>query len=46
VFTEYKDSGQWAETYDKWVGQYTKEEQEPPTMSVEEAVELVKQNEV
>jgi glutamate transport system substrate-binding protein len=45
VFNEHKESGAWAETYDKWVGQYTKEEQEPPAQSVEEAVELVKQNE-
>jgi ABC-type amino acid transport substrate-binding protein len=44
VFEEYKSSGKWKETYDKWVGQYTKEEQEPPAISVDEAVELVKQN--
>jgi len=46
VFEEYKTSGKWKETYDKWVGQYTGEDQEPPTISVDEAVELVKQNEV
>jgi ABC-type amino acid transport substrate-binding protein len=44
VFEEYKTSGKWKEKYDKWVGQYTGEDQEPPTISVDEAVELVKQN--
>jgi ABC-type amino acid transport substrate-binding protein len=44
VFSKYKDGGQWKATYDKWVGQYTKEEQDPPAVSVDEAVELVKQN--
>src|SRR5918998_3294332 len=33
VFEEYKTSGKWKETYDKWVGQYTGEDQEPPTIS-------------
>ena len=41
VFSEYKEDGRWAETYEKWVGQYTGEDQEPPTITVEEAVELV-----
>jgi ABC-type amino acid transport substrate-binding protein len=45
VFQAYKDDGRWQETYQKWVGQYTKEESEPPTETVDEAVELVKQNE-
>jgi len=44
VFEEYKSSGKWKEAYDKWVGQYTGEDQEPPTISVDEAVELVKKN--
>jgi ABC-type amino acid transport substrate-binding protein len=44
VFEEYKTSGKWKETYDKWVGQYTGEDQEPPSITVDEAVELVKQN--
>jgi glutamate transport system substrate-binding protein len=44
VFTKYKEDGRWKETYDKWVGQYTGEDQEPPAVSVDEAVELVKQN--
>ncbi len=46
TFNEVKESGRWKELYQKWVGQYTKEDQEPPTETVEEAVELVKQNEV
>ena len=45
VFSAMKEEGRWKELYDKWVGQYTKEEQDPPDISVEEAVELVKQNE-
>ena len=45
VFQEFKDDGRYDKTYEKWVGQYTDTEAEAPTMSVEEAVELVKQNE-
>jgi glutamate transport system substrate-binding protein len=45
VLTEYKDGGKWSELYEKWVGQYTKEKQEPPTITVDAAVDLVKQNE-
>jgi ABC-type amino acid transport substrate-binding protein len=44
VFSEYKEDGRWAETYEKWVGQYTDTEAEPPDITVDEAVELVKQN--
>ena len=44
TFEAYKTDGRYAKTYEKWVGQYTETEAEPPTMSVEEAVELVKQN--
>jgi ABC-type amino acid transport substrate-binding protein len=45
VFQEYKDDGRYDKTYEKWVGQYTDTEAEAPTISVDEAVELVKQNE-
>ena len=40
--TEFIDSGAWQETYDEWVGQYIPEEQQqgPPTMTLEEALEL------
>ena len=37
---EFKDDGRWAESYQKWVGQYTEEKQKPPTMTLEEAIEL------
>jgi glutamate transport system substrate-binding protein len=39
VLEEYKSGGGWAESYEKWVGQYTGEKQEPPTMTLEEAIE-------
>jgi glutamate transport system substrate-binding protein len=44
VFDEYKQDGRYDKTYEKWVGQYTDSEAEPPDMTVDEAVELVKQN--
>lgn len=40
VLEEYKSGGAWAEAYEKWVGQYTGEPQEPPTMTLEEAIEI------
>src|ERR671918_1269094 len=39
VLEEYKSDGRWAEAYEEWVGQYTGEDQEPPTMTLEEAIE-------
>jgi ABC-type amino acid transport substrate-binding protein len=39
VLEEYKSGGGWAAAYEKWVGQYTGEQQEPPTMTLEEAIE-------
>ncbi len=39
VLEEYKSGGGWAESYEKWVGQYTGEQQEPPTMTLQEAIE-------
>ena len=44
VFEEYKSDGRWDDLYERWIGQYTGEDAEPPDISVEEAVELVKQN--
>lgn len=44
VFTEVKENGTWMKVYDEWVGKYTKEPGEPPTIGVDEAVELVKNN--
>jgi glutamate transport system substrate-binding protein len=40
VLEEYKSGGGWAESYEKWVGQYTGEQQEPPTMTLQEAIEV------
>jgi glutamate transport system substrate-binding protein len=40
VVAEWKRDGGWQQAYDKWVGQYTKEKQEPPTMTLREAIEL------
>ena len=39
VIEEYKTDGRWAEAYEKWVGQYTGEKQDPPTMTLEEAIQ-------
>jgi ABC-type amino acid transport substrate-binding protein len=39
VLAEYKSDGAWGEAYEKWVGQYTNEPQEPPTMTLQEAIE-------
>ena len=39
VLEEYKSGGGWGESFDKWIGQYTGEKQEPPTMTLEEAIE-------
>jgi glutamate transport system substrate-binding protein len=40
VLEEYKSDGRWAEAYEKWVGQYTNEPQDPPTMTLQEALEI------
>jgi len=39
---KFKDDGRWARTYQKWIGRYTGEDQEPPTMTLEEAIDLSK----
>jgi ABC-type amino acid transport substrate-binding protein len=39
VLEEYKSDGGWAEAYEKWIGQYTGEQQDPPTMTLQEAIE-------
>jgi glutamate transport system substrate-binding protein len=39
VLAEYKSGGGWAEAYEKWIGQYTGEQQDPPTMTLQEAIE-------
>ena len=38
--TKWKQDGGWQKAYDKWVGQYTKEEQQPPEMTLDEALKL------
>ena len=40
VIGEMKTDGRWQKAYDKWVGQYTKEQQKPPTMTLQEALEI------
>jgi ABC-type amino acid transport substrate-binding protein len=40
VLADYKEDGRWDAAYEKWVGQYTGVEQEPPTMTLEEAIRL------
>ena len=39
---QWKDDGGWQEAYDKWIGQYTNENQSPPTMTLQEAIDLSK----
>jgi ABC-type amino acid transport substrate-binding protein len=36
---EFKSDGRWKKTHEKWVSQYTNEPEEPPTMTLEEALE-------
>ena len=43
TFQELNSSGRYDELFEKWVGQYTGAEPEYPDMTVDEAVELVKQ---
>ncbi len=42
VVAKWKQDGGWGEAYQKWVGQYTKEEQQPPTMTLREAIDMSK----
>src|SRR6201991_1369789 len=44
VFKELKDNGTWAKLHEQWIGKYTGETGEVPSIGVDEAVELVKQN--
>jgi ABC-type amino acid transport substrate-binding protein len=39
VFERVKEDGRWERAYQKWVGQYIKEAQQPPTMTLKEALE-------
>ncbi|HYF27686.1 MAG TPA: glutamate ABC transporter substrate-binding protein [Baekduia sp.] len=38
VLEDYKSDGRWKASYDKWLGQYTGEEQEPPTQTLEDVL--------
>jgi glutamate transport system substrate-binding protein len=40
VISDYLSDGRWAAAYEKWIGQYTGESTDPPTMTLEEALEL------
>jgi ABC-type amino acid transport substrate-binding protein len=40
VVQAYMDDGRWAAAYEKWIGQYTGETEDPPTMTLEEALAL------
>jgi ABC-type amino acid transport substrate-binding protein len=40
VFSAYKQDGRWPKAYDRWVGRYTGQKAQPPTISVEEGVKL------
>jgi ABC-type amino acid transport substrate-binding protein len=44
VFQGLKDDGTWAKLHQQWIGKYTGEKGEVPTIGVDEAVELVKNN--
>ncbi len=39
VVRDYKQDGRWARSYQKWVGRYTGVKQDPPTMTLREALE-------
>ena len=39
VVQDYKRDGRWARSYQKWVGRYTGIKQNPPTLSLREALE-------
>jgi glutamate transport system substrate-binding protein len=42
VFQEIKDNGTWDKLHQEWIGKYTGEKGEAPTIDVQQAVELVK----
>jgi ABC-type amino acid transport substrate-binding protein len=45
VLDEYKSDGRWKASYDKWLGQYTGEEQEPPTETLEDVLKAAEEAE-
>ncbi len=40
VIDRYKQDGRWARSYQRWIGQYTQEEQSPPDLTLEQALEM------
>ncbi len=40
VLKKVEDDGRWEETYQKWVGRHVGREEKPPTMTLQEALEL------
>jgi ABC-type amino acid transport substrate-binding protein len=40
VLKKAEDDGRWEETYQKWVGRHIDKQQEPPEMTLQEALEL------
>jgi glutamate transport system substrate-binding protein len=40
VVAAYKRDGRWDAAYEKWIGQYTGTTEQPPTMTLEEAIKL------
>jgi ABC-type amino acid transport substrate-binding protein len=40
VLTNVEEDGRWEETYQKWVGRHIGREEQPPTMTLQEALEL------
>jgi glutamate transport system substrate-binding protein len=38
VLEEYKTDGRWQRAYDRWLGRYTKEKQEPPDATLDQAL--------
>ena len=38
VLEDYKSDGRWATSYEKWLGQYTGEDQEPPTDTLDDVL--------
>ncbi len=42
VVAKYKSDGRWKTSYQKWIGKYTGESQDPPTMTLKEAIDLSK----
>ena len=40
VVRDYKRDGRWARSYQRWVGRYTNVPQDPPTMTLQQALEV------